>query len=100
MPPTLVSCERMEQGGQEGEQERSAWEGQVTRAAIGAGRATGLHEPGPASPTLPPPRGPHITYESPRGPESSSWGNNRLPLQSALPLKQVLVVLPAALGEL
>lgn len=33
MPPTLFPV-RMEQGGQEGEQERSAWEGQVTRAAL------------------------------------------------------------------
>lgn len=73
--------------------------GSVDKGSHGAGRATGLQEPGPASPPPTPTRGPHITDESPAGPESSSWGNNRLPLQSALPLKQGLVVLQRPWGS-
>lgn len=73
MPPTLFPV-RMEQGGQEGEQERSAWEGQVTRAALEVRQSHRAARAGAASLPTPTPWPRHL--ESPRGPEGSSWGND------------------------
>lgn len=76
-----------EQGRPEGEQETSAWEGQMKKAAIEVRQSHRRHQPEPASLPHPHPVA-HITYESPRA-QKAAVGEmiTGLPLQSAPPLK-------------